>query len=294
MKNGYLVSHSPLFLLSWCICWFLCSCNNKEFDFPIGYDLKKPQVQQLGKVMNEISGLAYDSVGPSLIAISDSKDKIIQIGLKTKKLKDLKEHIVGPDSDVEDIVVSDTAYYLLSSWGEIVEVPLKGTDSTSNRTFDLNLSGQNDFETLYFDPTANGLILVCKTCAHEKGKNIRTAFRFDLNKKTFDSLAFFTFSKDEVQRILKDDDVQFDPSAAAIHPINKRLYILSAASHLLVIADTRGKIMEAYKLNPDLFPQAEGIAFAPNGDMYISNEGKFGSPTLLYFRYKMPENKPAK
>ncbi len=32
----------------------------------------------------------------------------------------------------------------------------------------------------------------------------------------------------------------------------------------------------------------------PNGDMYISNEGKFGSPTLLYFPYKMPGNKSSK
>jgi uncharacterized protein YjiK len=294
MKKKLFASNLVPLIITISTCWLFSGCSNINYDFPVGYDLKKPQVQQLGKVMNEISGLAYDPVGPSLIAISDSKDKIIQIGLKTKKLKDLKEHIVGPDSDIEDIVASDTAYYLLSSWGEIVEVPVKATDSTTNRTFDLNLPGQNDFETLYFDPTANGLILICKTCAHEKGKNIRTAFRFDLQTRTFDSLAFFTFSKDEVQRILKDDDVQFDPSAAAIHPINKRLYILSAASHLLVIADTRGKIMEAYKLNPDLFPQAEGIAFAPNGDMYISNEGKFGSPTLLFFPYKTPGNKTSK
>jgi uncharacterized protein YjiK len=35
-----------------------------------------------------------------------------------------------------------------------------------------------------------------------------------------------------------------------------------------------------------LYPQAEGIAFAPNGDLYISNEAKLGKPTLLYIPYK--------
>jgi hypothetical protein len=52
-----------------------------------------------------------------------------------------------------------------------------------------------------------------------------------------------------------------------------------------VIADRKGKVLNAFKLNPDTFQQAEGIAFAPDGDMYISNEGKLGKPTLLYFPY---------
>jgi uncharacterized protein YjiK len=58
-----------------------------------------------------------------------------------------------------------------------------------------------------------------------------------------------------------------------------------------VIADTRGKIIEAYKLSEQQFPQAEGIAFAPNGDMFITNEGKFGAPTLLEFKYQNGKKK---
>ena len=95
----------------------------------------------------------------------------------------------------------------------------------------------------------------------------------------------------EVKSLLKKDDAKFDPSAAAINPVNKKLYILSSAGNLLVIADNRGKPLEAYNLNPNNHPQAEGIAFAPNGDMYISNEGKYGKPTLLLFRYQQKGKK---
>ena len=90
---------------------------------------------------------------------------------------------------------------------------------------------------------------------------------------------------------MKDDDAKFDPSAAAIHPINKRLYILSSAGNLLVIADTSGKIIEAYNLNPDQFPQAEGIAFAPNGDMFIRMKENLEHHTLLQFKYHNHKNK---
>ena len=80
--------------------------------------------------------------------------------------------------------------------------------------------------------------------------------------------------------------MDFEPSAAAVHPLEKRLYILASSGNLLVITDFKGKVQEVYRLNPTLYPQAEGIAFAPNGDLYISNEAKLGKPTLLYIPYK--------
>lgn len=263
----------------------LAGCKQGDSNSPEGYDLNKPREMQLGKVLNEISGLYFNEEDSSLLTISDSKEKIFKIQLKNQKLKDQTGKVVGPDSDLEDLVKVGNTVYLLSSWGEIKAVPDGVTDTSGVQAYNLGFKGQNDFETLYYDPTVKGLVMICKSCAEEKGLDIRTAFRFDPEEKRFDSSALFTISRKDVQELLKDKDAKFEPSAAAINPINKRLYILSSTGKLLVITDTRGKVMEAYKLNPDRFPQAEGIAFAPNGDMYISNEGKFGSATLLFFPY---------
>jgi hypothetical protein len=214
--------------------------------------------------------------------------------LGTKKLKDLTGDVVGDDSDLEDIVIMDSGYYILSSWGELRWVRNGSKDSSEVVHFLLGLEGQNDFESLYMDSTAGGLIMMCKSCAHEKGQAVRTAYRFDLKSQRFDSVPFFVVTRAEVEELAKDRDAKFDPAAAAIHPIEKKLYILSSSGNLLVVTDLRGKLEAVHKLNPDKFPQSEGIAFAPNGDMYITNEGKLGKPTLLYFQYKARTKTKAK
>jgi uncharacterized protein YjiK len=271
-----------------CAATLSMGCKQRSYASPDGYDLHHPQKENLGKVLNEISGITYNDDN-TLLGISDSKEKVFQINIDKQKLKDYTDKVVPPRSDLEDIVKVDSALYLLSSKGVIYEVPGQKPDTINRYTFPSD--DQNDFETLYYDSSAHGLIMVCKKCSADKGKDVRSAYRFDLAKKRFDPSAFFTFSTEEVKKRLNDDEAKFDPSAAAIHPVNKRLYVLSSAGNLLVIADTRGKIIEAYSLDPEQFPQAEGIAFAPNGDMYITNEGKFGAPTLQMFKYGKSKNK---
>jgi uncharacterized protein YjiK len=273
-----------------CAITLLAGCDSQSYSSPEGYDLRKPEKAELGKVLNEISGISYNLNDSSLLAIADSKKKIFEISLKRGKLRDYTDDIVGPDQDLEDIVNLEKAVYLLSSKGQIYEVPLGGDTATVN-AYTLPSQGKNDFESLYFDASVNSLILLCKSCASDKGQQRRSAFRFDLETKQFDSTEFFSISTNDVRKILKNDDAKFDPSAASIHPLNKRLYILSSAGNLLVVADTRGKIIEAFNLNPDEHPQAEGIAFAPNGDMFITNEGKFGTPTLQVFKYQTGKKK---
>lgn len=273
-----------------CALTLLQACDIKAYISPQGYDLRKGEANELGKSLNEISGISFNAADSTLWAISDSKRNIVLIDLKTGKLKDITKNIIEPDQDLEDIVKMDTAAYLLSSKGLIYEVSLNTIDSPVVRSYPLWDSGKNDFETLYYDPASSGLIMLCKDCESDKGKKIRSAYRFDLKTKQFDSSAYFTVATDEVRKLAKNDDAKFEPSAAAVNPVNNRLYILSSAGNLLVITDSRGKVLEVYHLNPDKHPQAEGIAFAQNGDMYITNEGKYGKPTLQVFKYQKAKN----
>lgn len=276
-----------------CAATLLLACNAQTYSSPDGYDLKNPQKMELGKVLNEISGITWYAENNALLAISDSKEKIFEINLEKRKLKDYTDKVVGPQNDIEDVVKVDSLLFMLSSKGIIYRVPTgHKTDSSGTVAYTFSSDQKNDFETLYYDPSAHGLIMVCKTCGPDKDDQVHSAYRFDLDTRQFDTAAYYTIDDKDVKAMLKDDKAKFRPSAAAINPINKRLYMLSSAGNLLVILDTRGQVTEAYNLNPDQFPQAEGIAFSPKGDMYISNEAKYGGKaTLLAFPYQSAKTK---
>ena len=272
----------PVFFL--CICLTSIACRDRSYTSPIGYDINKPDSRELGKSVNEISGLTYNADDSTLLAVSDSKRKIFQIDLYREKLRDYAEKMYT-QSDFEDIVKIDTAIYVLISDGTIISMPPHVADSSRTTVYPTPFRGKNDFEAMYYDPSANGLVVICKECEEEKGQHKRTAYRFDLSEKAFDDDPFYSISTTDIKAMLKNDDADFRPSAAAIHPKDKNLYIVGSAGSHFVKTDRKGKVLEAYNINPDLYPQPEGLAFGPDGTMYISNEGKYGKPTLLIFPF---------
>src|SRR5215207_10082166 len=154
--------------------WFsilLLSCNQNT-NSPSGYNLRKPLKRELGKVLNEVSGISFSSADAALYAISDNKRKIIQIGLKRQKLKDHTEKFFV-QSDFEDIVLLGSTFYVLISDGTILQVPMGVMDSSQTVVYPFWSMGKNDFETLYYDSSAGGLVMVCKTCEEDKGKHVR-------------------------------------------------------------------------------------------------------------------------
>jgi uncharacterized protein YjiK len=87
----------------------------------------------------------------------------------------------------------------------------------------------------------------------------------------------------------KDKDepiIKFRTSAIAIHPITKQLYVLSAADHSLFVFNGDGSLAQMTLLEQHTFNKSEGIAFLPDGDMLITNEGQDKKPTLLRFNYE--------
>jgi hypothetical protein len=86
--------------------------------------------------------------------------------------------------------------------------------------------------------------------------------------------------------MVNDDKAEFKPSAAGINPVNGKLYIIASVGKLLAVYDKDMKLESVFHLDPVLYNQPEGLTFAPNGDLYISNEGGEGIARIYKFNYK--------
>ncbi len=249
-----------------------------------GYNFSTPDDKmELGKQLHEISGMAYLPAKNLILAENDEKGEVFTVDFKTKN-SNVGKIKFGSKGDYEDIVYTDTALYMLISSGTILQVNIKDS-SFSSTEFVLPVSGKNEFETMYMDTDNQSLILLCKECDGEKNKT-RAAYKFDLATKTFSSTLQYTIDIGEIKKILNDDKAEFKPSAGAIHPVTGKLFLVASVGKILVIADSKGKIEQVIRLDPQLFNQPEGMTFAPNGDLYISNEGGEGIATILKFNYQ--------
>ncbi len=248
-----------------------------------GYDFTTPdEKMELGKKLHEISGMGYVTGKDLLVAQNDEKGDIYTVDFKNKSNEFGRVKFSGK-SDYEDIVHTDTAEYLLVSTGGIVKVLTKDS-LLIPQEYTLAIEGKNEFESLYKDADGS-LVMLCKECDHEKDK-IRAAYRFDPGTQTFSTQPIYTIDIGAIQTFLNDDKAEFKPSAAGINPVSGKLFMVASVGKLLVIAGKDGKVEQVFRLDPALYNQPEGLTFAPNGDLYISNEGGEGIATILKFIYK--------
>ena len=86
----------------------------------------------------------------------------------------------------------------------------------------------------------------------------------------------FTVAEREIGNIIGNGGKphNFKPSALAIHPRSGNLYILASVGKTLIVLGEDNRILHVELLDPELFPQPEGLAFSDEGHLLISSEGR--------------------
>lgn len=270
-----------IYAASWCVFFsFFLSCEVKtrrSFLPSIdGYEESKRNMMILDKALLEISGIYYLEDG-RIASINDEEGRIFVINMHDGSFDSMK---FAGRGDYEDIVKVDSLFYVVESNGDIHIINLNNPRGRKQVKFPRK---KIEFESLYYRKDEQKLVLVSKD--HSEDQPGILAFSFDLTSYQFSEQPYFFIPMKQVFFAAKNNIAEFKPSAASVQPKTNKLFLIASIGKLLLECELDGRVIRSYKINPSQFPQPEGITFAPNGDMYISNEGLNGKATIFKFPY---------
>ena len=286
---------NQLYIFSFIIWFSLIGCDRDHSTnigyvapgYEVPYTLNHPDTTfVLPRVLNEISGLAYDPVEDALLAVDDEKGAIFIVNKETGHIEE--EIKIDKKNDYEGIEIVDDVIMMLESDGDIHYFPRGNPDDLDK--IENKFKSKNDVEGIAHIPSSNTILFACKDEGlddeDEYTKYIYQAPSNDLEditlfskidlSKNFDDLNSVDLKKGIFTNIVVSKRLQeFGPSGLAVKPDNSEIYVLSSRGGLLVTIDSRDhKVKSILFLRKSVHVQPEGICFDANGTLYISNEAR--------------------
>ncbi|HSI68977.1 MAG TPA: SdiA-regulated domain-containing protein [Gillisia sp.] len=258
--------------------YFSFKSRPSTYEHPAAIKVEIIEKWELPMELEEVSGIAW--IDDKRVAAIQDEDGIIFIyDLNSSGIE--QEIPFGDRGDYEGITLVDSSAYVLRSDGVLFEVANFLSPFPITTEFQTGLQKNLDAEGLSYDPTGNRLLIAVKDY---KNDNFKPVFAFNLNtKKLEEEPALKIDFHDPVFLILdqRRNHKLMRPSEINIHPLTGEYYILEGVIPKLLILDARGKSKKLLVLDREQFPQAEGLTFSPNGDLYISNESNHEKPNIL-------------
>lgn len=274
--------------------FFLFSCTSDQYQYSnIDYNTFQKPVKyiELDEILDEISGLEYFG-NDQLICINDEVGTLFIIDLKSSEIVEKINFDVK--GDFEGIACNNKLIYAITSEGLLYEINYD--KNRKPQSYQIDIEGKEIESLTYYNgkiytmtkqiDDAKEMIVYSLDPANLKSK-IKKEFSIDLQTiKNF-------LAKDEDESILKEftkfisgDDIYnfVRPSGIAFDQKTNHLLILSHHNRFLLETDTKGMLHKIIYLSSDKFYQPEGIAVAPDGRIYISNESRGHKPNILQFK----------
>ncbi|MFK7922987.1 MAG: SdiA-regulated domain-containing protein [Bacteroidia bacterium] len=272
---------------------------NPENPFP--YAILAPDARfDLPEALTEVSSVSVINE-TELAMVQDERGRIYVFDQVKKEVTHFCDF--RPSGDFEGIAIKGDTAYTLRSDGRIYLIPdfrLENVEEQPLRTF---LTEEDDAEGFAYDSETNSLLIACKeppVLGVKRQKNQRAIYRYDLDLQSLQQTPFLLVDMHQVLKNLqsqaqtqgaKELAAEFDPqkkgslkpSGIAVHPKDGTIYMIASNGKLLVVVDRKGQVLFTRHLPRDIFSQPEGIDFAPDGTLYISNEGRDGRGSLLRF-----------
>ena len=237
------------------------------------YDFENPSEKYaLPDKLKEISGLSYYKKN-QLVCVNDEQGKIFIYDINEKKI--VEKISFGKDGDYEGVEVVGDEVFVLKSNGK-----LKGfkIGEAFEREIDCSEPEVVEYEGLGYDPKSKYLLLVAK----ERTKDVddkKMIYAYDFDRKVL--FKHIAIPEEQVKDEVNGKD--FRPSGIAVNPQTGQTFIIASDGKKLLILSEKGQKEALISLNPKIYRQPEGICFSPDGQLFISSEGKDGDGYILRF-----------
>ncbi|WP_051935926.1 SdiA-regulated domain-containing protein [Salegentibacter sp. Hel_I_6] len=233
----------------------------------------------LPTILEEVSGISY--LGNNEMAcVQDEEGVIFIFNLKSSEIT--ARIPFGETGDYEALTIVEETAYIARSDGKIFKVSNFRQDSPTVNTYQISGLDINEMEGLEVDVKNKRLLLSVKE--YNNRKETKGIYTFDLTTETVNKERYFTLNgEDEIFKNLRGGRSSqiIRPSSIRFHPTTGELYVLEGNQPKLIILDKNGKVSKIHLLDPETFPQPEGLAFDDENRLYISNESRRQPANLL-------------
>ncbi len=270
--------------------------NSLQSDAPKPKLIETIKVNKLPAELNEISGITF--INDSIVAsIQDEDGMLYYYNINQNKIE--KKQPFGEPNDYEDLVRVGKDMYVMSSKGTIYQIKNFASEKPVVTPFKTPLKGKNNIEGLAYDEKNNRLLLAAKDYGLDKDETTKEIYSVDLKTMQFQPAPTYVINTGEIKKYFKGDTLEesskkflkalgnenmnkvFRSSALTINPATQEVYVLSSINNLIAVLSPKGKIKRLLEFPKKDFQQPEGIAFSPNGKLYISNEARGGIPNII-------------
>lgn len=253
----------------------------------------------LPQELKEISGLTF--INDSLIAAVEDEHGIVYFyDLANDKIsRKLKFY---EDGDYEDIIKVNNDLWVVNSAGDLFHILSFESENPEVTKYKTQLKKKNDIEGLTYHKPSHSLLLSVKEKSLESDKNKKDIYSFSIETKTLNTTAFLEIDLDELENEFKGDAIEqyskdflkaignenlkeiLKPTALAIHPTSKDLYVLSSINNVIVVYGEDKLLKKVISFTGPEFSQPEGLSFNSNGELYLSNEGQKNKGNIIQLK----------
>ncbi len=269
------------------------SCNNPITDAEADNNnkvvsLKENKVHELPGELNEISGITFlnDSV---LVAIQDEEGILYYYDLKQNRV--IKKQTFAGEGDYEDLVRAGNDMYVITSEGIMSQIQNFQSLNPVYKIIPTPFSKKNDIEGMGYDAKNNRLLIAPKEHGLNQDKTTKQIYGFDLKTMKFQASPVYSIPLSEIESQFEGDALEesskkflkalgnenmnkiFRSSAITINDQTGEIFVLSSLNGLIIILSPQGLLKKIIQFSGPEYKQPEGIAFSPDGKLYISNEG---------------------